>query len=156
MTTRWRCSPRRNTMPADWPTLRASSGVITPLARPRMPSVPKYLRTMISPARRPPLRGVSQYHRADGFKKCEQSLRPAKHRARYLISPYFNRLGRAPAGGVGVLVASLVLRFWRLRDVDRVRPRDGFLQRLVQRAVPFLLDPAFLVLIAVSLPARVH
>ena len=32
------------TRPAAWPTFRASSGVISPLARPRMPSVPKYLR----------------------------------------------------------------------------------------------------------------
>ena len=46
MSTRWRCSPRLNTSPAACPTLSASSGVITPLARPRMPSVPKYLRAM--------------------------------------------------------------------------------------------------------------
>src|SRR5689334_7144497 len=45
MTTRWRSSPaRRNTTPVACPTLSASSGVITPLARPRIPSVPKYLR----------------------------------------------------------------------------------------------------------------
>src|SRR6201986_2160635 len=51
MTTRWRSSPaRRNTTPVACPTLSASSGVITPLARPRIPSVPKYLRA-ISPHR---------------------------------------------------------------------------------------------------------
>ena len=48
--------------PAACPTFSARSGVITPLARPRMPSVPKYLRTMMAgPARgrslsRPPTR----------------------------------------------------------------------------------------------------
>src|SRR6185437_595136 len=50
ITTRWRCSPRWNTRPAACPTLSASSGVIRPLARPRIPSVPKYLRFMYPPA----------------------------------------------------------------------------------------------------------
>ncbi len=36
------------TRPAAMPTFSASSGVITPFARPRMPSVPKYLRAMMS------------------------------------------------------------------------------------------------------------
>ena len=48
MTTRWRCSPRWKARPAAWPTFKASSGVITPLARPRMPSVPKYLPAILS------------------------------------------------------------------------------------------------------------
>ncbi len=38
-----------NTTPAACPTFRASSGVITPLARPRTPSVPKYLRKSVAP-----------------------------------------------------------------------------------------------------------
>src|SRR5271154_4143175 len=46
MTTRWRCSPRRKATPAAWPTLRATSAGSLLLARPRMPSVPKYLRAM--------------------------------------------------------------------------------------------------------------
>jgi hypothetical protein len=46
MTTRWRWSPRRNARPAAWPTLSAISAVIWLLARPLMPSVPKYLRAM--------------------------------------------------------------------------------------------------------------
>src|SRR4249919_2044047 len=46
MSTRLRWSPRRKIRPAAWPTLSANSGVISPLARPRMPSVPKYLRAM--------------------------------------------------------------------------------------------------------------
>src|SRR3982074_3681399 len=50
MTTRWRWSPRWNTSPAACPTLSASSGVISPLARPRIPSVPKYLRLIYPPA----------------------------------------------------------------------------------------------------------
>src|SRR6476659_3792005 len=44
-----RCSPRRKIKPAACPTLSASSGVIVPLARPRMPSVPKYFRTIFPP-----------------------------------------------------------------------------------------------------------
>src|SRR6516225_1901609 len=47
MSTRRRCSPRRKIKPAACPTLSASSGVIVPLARPRMPSVPKYFRTIV-------------------------------------------------------------------------------------------------------------
>src|SRR5271170_7126624 len=46
MTTRWRCSPRRKATPAACPTFNATSAVILLLARPRMPSVPKYLRAM--------------------------------------------------------------------------------------------------------------
>src|SRR5271167_2493568 len=46
MTTRWRCSPRRKATPAAWPTFKATSAVILLLARPRIPSVPKYLRAM--------------------------------------------------------------------------------------------------------------
>src|SRR5271155_3683574 len=46
MTTRWRCSPRRKATPAAWPTFNATSAVMLLLARPRMPSVPKYLRAM--------------------------------------------------------------------------------------------------------------
>ncbi len=52
MTTRWRCSPRWNTSPAACPTFKASSAVILPFARPRMPSVPKYLRVMYKSPRR--------------------------------------------------------------------------------------------------------
>src|SRR5215467_1767638 len=37
------------TSPVACPTLSARSAVITPLARPRMPSVPKYLRAITSP-----------------------------------------------------------------------------------------------------------
>src|SRR4051812_39339026 len=47
MTTRWRWSPRRKWAPAAWPTRCAISAVIgASLVRPRMPSVPKYLRVM--------------------------------------------------------------------------------------------------------------
>src|SRR5690349_7510670 len=72
------------------------------------------------------------------------------------MSLYFNKLGRAPAGRVGFLVAAFLLRFRRLRDIDRVGSREGFLQRLVKRAVLLLLEPAFLVLIAVDVPGLVH
>jgi len=43
ITTRLRWSPRRNARPAAWPTFSAISAVIWLLARPWMPSVPKYL-----------------------------------------------------------------------------------------------------------------
>ena len=46
---RWRWSPRRKTRPAAMPTRKAVSAVIAPsLALPRIPSVPKYLRTIRS------------------------------------------------------------------------------------------------------------
>lgn len=49
ITTRWRWSPRRKTRPAAMPTRKAVSAVIAPsLALPRIPSVPKYLRTIRS------------------------------------------------------------------------------------------------------------
>ena len=46
MTTRWRWSPLWNRMPVACATFIARSGVITPFAVPRIPSVPKCLRVM--------------------------------------------------------------------------------------------------------------
>src|SRR5258705_1607901 len=100
MSTRWRWSPRRKISPAACPTLMASSGLITPLARPRMPSVPKYLRPMMSPARGDP-RGTrphrahmadNRHHIGNCFKKYEQSLRAG---LQWLILINFNGLGSA-------------------------------------------------------------
>ena len=59
-----------------------------------------------------------------------------------------------PAGGIGFLVASLVLRLGRLGHVHRIGTREGFLQRLVERAVAFLVDLALVVLIVVMESAR--
>src|SRR5690606_37203309 len=48
-TTRCLCSPRRKWRPAAWPTFMAvMASSKPPLARPRMPSVPKYLRSIRS------------------------------------------------------------------------------------------------------------
>src|ERR1700761_787102 len=50
ITTRWRCSPRVKMRPAAMPAFMAISGVsLGLLVRPRMPSVPKYLRVMGGP-----------------------------------------------------------------------------------------------------------
>ena len=47
ITTRWRCAPRVKMRPAAMPAFIAISGVSAEaLVRPRMPSVPKYLRVM--------------------------------------------------------------------------------------------------------------
>jgi hypothetical protein len=52
----------RNINPAACPTLSASSGVITPLARPRIPSVPKYLTAIVLLPRRAPCPQVGGYY----------------------------------------------------------------------------------------------
>src|SRR5277367_1636957 len=52
MTTRWRWAPRVKMRPAAMPAFMAISGVrAVVLVRPRMPSVPKYLRVMDCPGR---------------------------------------------------------------------------------------------------------
>src|SRR5262245_13486407 len=73
----------------------------------------------------------------------------------HLILLDFNHLGRSPAGGDRLLVAPLVLRLGRLRNIDRIGTRERLLKRFVERAVLFLLDPALLVLIVLDLAGRI-
>src|SRR6476661_946774 len=61
----------------------ASSGVITPLARPRMPSVPKYLRTIVFLFGPAPQLGARPYygdHYSNWVKNRKQPLFPDSRR----------------------------------------------------------------------------
>src|SRR5262245_12903333 len=127
MSTRWRCSPRRKISPAAWPTLSASSGVIVPLARPRMPSVPKYFRAMSpQPARcEVPSGMIGQlpefFKNASGFSRV-----------------WIRRRGGTPRKRLDLLFSLIVGGRRRLSDVNRIGGGKAVLETLFERT----LEPA--------------
>src|SRR3979409_2649283 len=170
MTTRWRWSPRWNTNRASCPTLSASSGVIKPLARPRIPSVPKYLRLIYPPAaiqgffrpsgkkpRTPAIMACTGYN-AFGAKMASKNMMNRYHRAirRLALNLLLTQaLCRQPDTGLTAASAlsldvKVAPRGRRLGDIDRIGSRKGLfqalLERFLQRAVHSSLLGVFRVL----------
>src|SRR6267142_2030795 len=164
MTTRWRCSPRWNTSPAAWPTLSASSGVIRPLARPRIPSVPKYLRLIFPPAvskgsqatRRESSNAPSiiacRGYNAFGIEMASKNMmnhyrRAGWRQANSLLIQALPSVPRPRYGTALILALDVMVAFRRRRlgNIDRVRTRKGLLQPLLQG----LIEPALLVALGV-------
>src|SRR5262249_44658664 len=111
--------------PAACPTLSANSGVIVPLARPRMPSVPKYFRAMC-PRTRKTLddRSIGRIvQNKGGF-----SARMANSRGTAAGSLVRNLLSLLVAAGRR-----------RLRHVDRIGGGKAILEALFQRALEHAL-----------------
>src|SRR5215472_15006140 len=148
-------------MPAACPTLSASSGVITPLARPRMPSVPKYLRTILGcPAAPPPEADTSLFSRTEAVKRCSNLTALANVpfriiRESALASTVCRLAGRVrvprPASGLRLVLVARARR--RLRHRDRVGAGKAVLETAVERIVErfFALGLALLAVFAVLL-----
>src|ERR1700731_2812468 len=124
--------------PLACPTLSASSGVITALARPRIPSVPKYLPPMF-PRRLSPSAGYINAFAvgcaSKNFRQCYQSPEPFDYHLASLSA------GRMAAAGPRLssrpaLVAGAVRR---LGHRDRIGTGKRVLQPLIELLIELLL-----------------